>query len=147
MNLYLFFSQFQADVQSYALGYIMLFSLNNASFTLSPFYTPLSYTLHKHNKRERTSFMLCIMQSDFIPMPIGCKVATNHWVQSEDLTVTTCWWRGMKCYIYCLTTPGLSKDIQCHVWQFSFLCLNITRLDIIAHVNLLPAWWSQMTTN
>ena len=32
--------------------------------------------------------------------------------------------------LYCLMTPGLGKDIQCHVWPYSFLCLRITRVDI-----------------
>ena len=30
-------------------------------------------------------------------------------------------------------THGLSKDIQCHVWPYSFLCLHITRSDIMPH--------------
>ena len=30
----------------------------------------------------------------------------------------------------CLMTPGLSKDIRCHVWLHPLLCLQITRLYI-----------------
>ena len=41
-------------------------------------------------------------------------------------------------------TLGLSKDIQCHVWSYSFLCLQITKLDIRPHikwaVNLVIAY-------
>ena len=29
----------------------------------------------------------------------------------------------------CLMTPGLSKDIQCHVRPYSFLCLQLARLE------------------
>ena len=30
----------------------------------------------------------------------------------------------------CLLTPGLNKDIRCHVWPYYFLCLQITKSDI-----------------
>ena len=30
----------------------------------------------------------------------------------------------------CLLTPGLCKDILCHVWSCSFVCLQNTRADI-----------------
>ena len=30
-------------------------------------------------------------------------------------------------------TPGLTKDIWCHVWPYSFLCLQITRSDTRPH--------------
>ena len=37
----------------------------------------------------------------------------------------------------CLMTPGLSKDIRCHVWPyFFFLNLQITRSDIRPHIKL-----------
>ena len=34
----------------------------------------------------------------------------------------------------CLVTPCLSMSIQCHVWPYSFLCLQITRSDIRWHI-------------
>ena len=37
--------------------------------------------------------------------------------------------------LYCLMTPGLSKDIQCHVRYYSFLRLHITRSDIRQHLD------------
>ena len=36
--------------------------------------------------------------------------------------------------ICCVMTPGLGKDIRCHVWPYSFLCLHITRSDIRLHL-------------
>ena len=30
----------------------------------------------------------------------------------------------------CLMTPGLSKDLQCHVRPYSLLCLQITSADV-----------------
>ena len=37
----------------------------------------------------------------------------------------------------CLMTPGLIKDIQCHVWLYLFLHLQITSLDIRPHIKCL----------
>ena len=37
-------------------------------------------------------------------------------------------------FVYYSMTPGHSKDIQCHVWPESFLCLQITKSDIRPHV-------------
>ena len=36
----------------------------------------------------------------------------------------------------CLMTPGLSKDIQCHVRPCFFLNLQITRSDIKPHIKM-----------
>ena len=38
------------------------------------------------------------------------------------------------CGLCCLMTPGLSKDIQCHVSPYVFLILQITRSDIRLHI-------------
>ena len=44
-------------------------------------------------------------------------------------------------------TPGLSEDIQCHVWPYSFLGLQITKVDISPQIkNGLSTWWPQMAT-
>ena len=34
----------------------------------------------------------------------------------------------------CFLTPGLRDDIQCHIWSYSFLCLEITITDIRPHL-------------
>ena len=34
----------------------------------------------------------------------------------------------------CLMTPGLSEDIRCQVWTFSFSCLQVTRSNIRPNV-------------
>ena len=36
----------------------------------------------------------------------------------------------------CLTTPLPSKDIQCHVWPYYFLCLQSPDQEIRPHVTL-----------
>ena len=41
-------------------------------------------------------------------------------------------WVGLG--LCCLMTPGLSKDIQCHVWPYFFPNLHITRSDIRPHI-------------
>ena len=38
----------------------------------------------------------------------------------------------------CFMTPGLSKDIQCHVWPYSVLCLQITRYQATHKVGCQP---------
>ena len=79
---------------------------------------------------------------------------TSLWVESNlecNLCCYTCFtlklfttmqWerkRKFEFNLCCLMTPGLSKDIQCHVWPYSFLCLQITRSDIRPHINGLSA--------
>ena len=49
----------------------------------------------------------------------GCECNTNWY------------WVWVLC---CLMTPGFSKDIWCHVWPCSFLCLQIAWSDIRPHV-------------
>ena len=36
--------------------------------------------------------------------------------------------------LHCSLIPCLNKDILCHVWPYSFLCLQITRSDIGPHI-------------
>ena len=36
--------------------------------------------------------------------------------------------------LHCWLIPCLNKDILCHVWPYSFLCLQITRSDIGPHI-------------
>ena len=37
-------------------------------------------------------------------------------------------------FVRVVMTPGLNKDIWCHVWWYTSPCLQITRSDIRAHV-------------
>ena len=53
---------------------------------------------------------------------------TAHWLNEFRVWV-----------LYYLKPPGLSKDIRCHVWSYSFLCLQIIRSDIKPHVFSMPA--------
>ena len=36
----------------------------------------------------------------------------------------------------CLLTPGLSKDIRCHVWPYYFLCICLRSSEQIAVINM-----------
>ena len=36
-------------------------------------------------------------------------------------------------------TPGLSKNVWCQAWQFSFLCLQIIRPQVKRAINLVIA--------
>ena len=47
--------------------------------------------------------------------------------------LSICWqyWKiRVSWVLICLMTTGPSKDIWCHVWQYSSLCLQITRSNI-----------------
>ena len=49
--------------------------------------------------------------------------------ESESRETTVLIW-SVWVSLCCLMTPGPSKDIRCHVWQYLFLALQITRADI-----------------
>ena len=50
----------------------------------------------------------------------------------QHYDVTDTW--AMRSNFSGLMTPGLSKDIWCHICQYSLLCLQITRSDIRLHM-------------
>ena len=43
------------------------------------------------------------------------------------------WTYSLSSSLCCLMTPGPCKNIWCHVWPYSFLCLQIIRSDIRPH--------------
>ena len=70
------------------------------------------------------------------------KFSHNMLITKADRHVDDCRWPvfgelkpGCKSeFVCCLMTPGLSKDIPCHAWPYTFLRLQIIRLDIRKYV-------------
>ena len=104
-----------------------------------------------------------VMLSKFYSWMLQCKtmddyrcfrVASETWCKNSEETQQGCHCFCLKSTwgvwdLCCLMAPGLSKDIRCHVWAYSSLCLQITGPDIRprARVNGLSTWWFQMATS
>ena len=78
-----------------------------------------------------TSCVLIILHYSYFYRTLNCissfdKLCTHHlgWLS----------WVGWLVGLCCLMTPGLSKDIRCHVWPYFYKQVQISRSDIRPHI-------------
>ena len=69
-----------------------------------------------------------VLKLKLVPALFQLRMTDISWKLLQSIS---CGWSGLVC-VY-LMTPGLNKDIQCHVWPYFFISLQITRSDIRQH--------------
>ena len=76
-----------------------------------------------HHRVHQTRHFRKLSQQE-VHHPSHCNI-TNRWGAECNRNSYMGIWS-----VWCLITPGLSTDIQCHVWACSFLSMQITRSDL-----------------